>query len=69
MLASGKADLGLLTREATLHDVGKVRIDDYILNKPGKYTEEEYALMKRHTVFGYEIICNTPGIDHQVALK
>ncbi|TNJ59282.1 HD-GYP domain-containing protein [Paenibacillus hemerocallicola] len=67
-LKLSEADLGLLTTAATLHDVGKIRIDDDILNKPGKYTDEEYSLMKRHAEFGYEIICNTPGIDHQVAL-
>ncbi|WP_138882260.1 HD-GYP domain-containing protein [Paenibacillus mesophilus] len=67
-LKLSEADLGLLTIAATLHDVGKIRIDDHILNKPGKYTNEEYAIMKQHTVFGYEIICNTPGIDRQVAL-
>nr|AGS54054.1 hypothetical protein [uncultured bacterium contig00048] len=41
---------------AQLHDVGKIAIDDSILNKPGKLTEAEFEKMKKHTTFGYEII-------------
>lgn len=37
---------------AMLHDVGKVAISDLILKKPGRFTPEEYATMKEHTVFG-----------------
>lgn len=39
-----------------LHDIGKVAIPDSILLKPGKLTEEEYAVMKRHAVIGGEIL-------------
>ncbi len=41
---------------ATLHDVGKIGIEDRVLNKPGVLTKEEYEIMKRHTVMGYEIV-------------
>jgi HD-GYP domain-containing protein (c-di-GMP phosphodiesterase class II) len=41
---------------AQLHDVGKIAIEDSILNKPGKLTEEEFEKMKKHTIFGGEII-------------
>lgn len=41
---------------ATLHDVGKIGIDDRVLKKPGVLTSEEFELMKRHTVMGYEIV-------------
>jgi HD-GYP domain-containing protein (c-di-GMP phosphodiesterase class II) len=41
---------------ATLHDVGKIGIEDSILKKPGVLTNEEFELMKRHTVMGYEIV-------------
>ncbi|MCL2176116.1 MAG: HD domain-containing protein [Treponema sp.] len=41
---------------AQLHDVGKIAIDDSILRKPGKLTDEEFAMMKKHTIFGGDII-------------
>lgn len=40
---------------AYLHDVGKIRIPSAILQKNGKLTDEEFAEMKMHTVYGYEI--------------
>jgi len=45
-----------LILSAQLHDVGKIAIDDNILRKPGKLTDEEFTTMKNHTVFGGEII-------------
>lgn len=41
---------------AMLHDIGKTKISDLILNKPGRLTTEEYEEMKRHTDYGYEIL-------------
>ena len=43
-----------LIRSAPLHDVGKVGIGENILNKPGKLTEEEFAVMKCHSIIGGE---------------
>ena len=43
-------------RIAPLHDVGKIKISDTILNKPGKFTPEEYEIMKTHAPLGGEII-------------
>ena len=43
---------------AQLHYVGKIKIDDNILRKPGKLTAEEFEIMKKHTIFGGEIIKN-----------
>nr|WP_275856303.1 HD domain-containing phosphohydrolase [Sulfurimonas sp. MAG313] len=39
-----------------MHDIGKIGIPDAILNKPGKHTEEEFAIMKTHALLGYEIL-------------
>ena len=39
-----------------MHDVGKIAISDVILNKPGKLTDDEYEIMKTHTVKGCEIL-------------
>ena len=41
-----------IVRSAPLHDVGKINIPDEVLNKPGKLTDEEYAIMKTHTTAG-----------------
>lgn len=44
---------------APMHDIGKIKISDAILNKPGRLTEEEFEIMKTHTVLGAEIIEKT----------
>ena len=53
---------------APLHDVGKISVPDAILNKPGKLTDEEFAIMKRHTTAGGEIleslISSVPDSDY-----
>ncbi|MDD6305715.1 MAG: response regulator [Clostridiales bacterium] len=46
----------LLCRAAYMHDIGKIKVDDAILRKPGRFTEEEYAKMKAHAPAGGEII-------------
>ena len=50
-----------------LHDVGKAKVPDDILNKPAKLTEAEFAKMKNHVVQSILILHNTPGIS-QIAL-
>ncbi|NEU30624.1 HD-GYP domain-containing protein [bacterium LRH843] len=57
-----------LTTAALLHDVGKMMIPETILNKPGKLTAEEYEVIKNHTVYGYNILKETNGINHRQAL-
>lgn len=50
------AMINLLAKSAPLHDIGKIAIPDHILLKPGKHTEEEFAIMKTHTQRGYELL-------------
>ena len=50
------AQIELISKAAALHDVGKIAIPDAILNAPRKLTAEEFAEMKRHTVYGCEIL-------------
>ena len=45
-----------VVNSAPLHDVGKIKVSDTILNKPGKLTDEEFRVMQSHTVAGGEII-------------
>lgn len=44
---------------APLHDIGKIKIPDHILNKPAKLTEKEYEIIKKHAVYGAKIIKKT----------
>ncbi len=49
-------ELDRLRISALLHDVGKIGVDDRVLKKPGKLTDEEFDLMKQHTVKGANIM-------------
>lgn len=42
-----------------MHDLGKIGIPDAVLNKPGRFTEQEYAIMKTHSELGYNMLCNS----------
>lgn len=44
-----------------LHDVGKISIPDAILNKPGRLTDDEFEVMKKHTLKGCELLQNIPN--------
>lgn len=50
-----------LVMAAPMHDIGKIGIPDVILQKPGKLTDEEFAIMKTHPVIGAQIINDTFG--------
>jgi putative two-component system response regulator len=49
-------DVNLLLQSCQLHDIGKISIDDNILKKPGKLTNEEFEKMKEHAVVGEQMI-------------
>lgn len=55
---------------ALLHDIGKIRIPVEILNKPGKLTDEEFQLIRLHTISGYHIVSNiTAAPEFALAAK
>lgn len=55
---------------APLHDIGKIKISDIILNKPGRLTAEEFEIIKTHTLEGSEIIARTlTNIENEDYLK
>ena len=49
-------ELDSLYRSALLHDIGKIAVPDAILNKPSRLTDEEFDIMKQHTVWGRKIL-------------
>ena len=55
-LGLSMADQELLLEAAPMHDIGKVGIADNILLKPGRLDPEEFEIMKRHAILGYEIL-------------
>ncbi len=52
----GEKDIEQMVNAAALHDIGKIGIPDEILLKPGKLTENEFTVMKTHTILGCEIL-------------
>lgn len=63
-------ELDNLYNVALLHDIGKIAIEDSILNKMGTLTEQEYESVKRHTKVGADIVKNTtfiPGIKEGIS--
>ena len=55
-LGMADRDVDTLTIAGLLHDVGKLKIPEQILGKPAKLTDDEYKVIKTHTVEGYEIL-------------
>ena len=58
-----KADCLTLNLGTLLHDIGKLTMGDTILIKPGKLTDEEYELMKKHPQAGYDLIKSNPVLQ------
>lgn len=58
--------LSLLGLGAVLHDIGKLRVPAAILNKPEKLTDEEFAVVKRHPLDGYEMLKSLDGVAVEV---
>ncbi|WP_026603230.1 HD-GYP domain-containing protein [Methylomonas sp. 11b] len=46
-----------------LHDIGKMQVPNNILNKPGKLTESEFEIMKKHVSYGCQVLEKTPGLS------
>jgi len=60
-------DCELLRLAAPMHDVGKIAVPDAVLGKPGKLTDEEFAVMKTHTTVGHQILTQSRRPLMQVA--
>ncbi|MEM7337172.1 MAG: HD-GYP domain-containing protein [Actinomycetota bacterium] len=54
--------LRVLGLGALLHDIGKLEIDDAVLNKPGRLTDEEFAHIRTHAAVGARLVLESPGL-------
>ena len=60
---------GLIPLASALHDIGKIGIDEKILNKPGKLTPEEFEVIKTHSMLGAEMLQNLDNFGKQPLLQ
>ena len=61
-------DITLISTASALHDIGKIVIPEEILNKPGRLTDEEFAIMKTHSQKGAEMLCGVSHLGRELLL-
>jgi len=62
-LSFDKSQIAALGMAALMHDIGKVKVPHEVINKPGKLTDEEWALVKRHPVEGALMLSEIPSVS------
>ena len=65
-LGHDEADIKKIALGGLLHDVGKAKIPTEILNKEGRFNDEEFTIMKLHAVYGRNLLMSMPKRDHHV---
>ncbi len=63
------SDISMISTASALHDIGKIAIPENILNKPGKLTDEEFAVMQSHTTAGAKMLEEIPIYQNEPLLK
>ena len=61
-------ELKQISLAGLFHDIGKMKISDNIINKPNKLNDKEFELIKKHTIYGYNILKETIGISKNISL-
>ena len=64
-----RSDRELIATASALHDIGKIGIDEKILNKPGKLTQQEFEIMKTHTVIGAFMLKQLTAYQNEPIVK
>lgn len=62
-------EIGLICTASSLHDIGKIAVPDGILNKPGRYTPEEFEVMKSHSMEGANMLDKVPFAKDEPLMK
>ncbi len=62
-------DIRLISTASSLHDIGKIAIPDEILNKPGRFTPQEYEIMKTHSEIGASMLKNLSEYQNAPLMK
>ncbi len=65
-LGYNEEQLSDLAQASLLFDIGKLKIPEFILNKPNKTREEEFDIVKKHAQFGYSILLKTEGVTNNI---
>lgn len=64
-----EGDIGVISAAAALHDIGKAFIPSEIVNKKGRFTPEEFEIMKKHTVLGDEMLKEIKNFSEEPLIK
>ena len=64
-----REEIALIATASALHDIGKIDIPSEVINKPGRLTDEEFAIMKTHTTIGAHMLRSMPAYDTEPLVK
>ena len=64
-----QADISVISTASALHDIGKIAIPEEILNKPGRFTDEEFAIMKTHSMVGANMLEALPFYQDEPLIR
>ena len=64
-----RTEISLIATASALHDIGKIAIDEKILNKPGRLTTEEFEIMKTHSAIGAQMLRDLPIHQEEPLVK
>ncbi|MEY8338203.1 diguanylate cyclase [Lachnospiraceae bacterium 62-35] len=62
-------EISLIATASALHDIGKIAIPSEVLNKPGRFTDEEFAIMKKHSMIGANMLNDLPFHQDEPLVK